>query len=648
MNMKRLTKISILFALALLPLQIFSQSVSIRVANRVIQGHRFTVSITVTNGEANVTRDMAPKLSGCTLLSGPGVSTMQSVQIINGHQTASVSRDYTFTYSADKAGTVNIPAIKVRVDGKEMSTQPKTVTILPPDQAQQPSPYGGYPSDIDELEEWLNQMMGIGSRPAQRQPQQPAAADDKISSKDFLVTVSLSKSDLYEKEAVIATIKLYTKHDVTKFQPVVMPQFEGFLSEEIDVSNLEPQIEHYRGENYYSVVLKKCLLYPQKSGKLRINSGTYDVTLRTAQYVTNGYYSTPVYNTHNITTTSNSVTVDVKALPTPIPPSFNGAVGDFDITTTLVPEKLRTNEAAKYTLAIKGVGNLKHLAEPIVPFPKTVEEYTPTSETDVHFNGSNMQGTYTALYTFVPQQEGELTIPSWNFTYFNPSTGKYVTVALPEYTRAVGKGIGTPAAGSAPSSIDTGGIRDIRHIAHVKESDLSMTPDFIFFKFWYWLVYILAVVALGTSLIVYRRRIKMKADVQGQRIRKARSVASKRLTKARAAMGRHNGDEFYAAVSSALWGFLSDKLKIAASSLTRENISGKLLEAGTDPALVDRCIKLLDECEMARFTPSHTDTEMSEIYEEANNVINGLNRLRARTDRPRDIKTTNRYGEPNQ
>ena len=123
-----------------------AQNVSIRVANQVIQGQRFTISISVTNGETNITRDIAPKLPGCTLIAGPGVSTMQSVQIVNGRQTSSVTREYTFTYTADKAGTVNIAPIKLKVDGKELSTQSKTLTILPPDQAPQNrnQGYGGY------------------------------------------------------------------------------------------------------------------------------------------------------------------------------------------------------------------------------------------------------------------------------------------------------------------------------------------------------------------------------------------------------------------------------------------------------------------------------------------------------------------------
>lgn len=627
----------------------FSQSVNVRVANQVVQGQRFTVSISVTNGEANISRNDAPKLQGCTLISGPGVSTMQSVQIINNRQSSSVTKEYAFTYTADKAGTVTVPAMTLKVGGKEMTTPSKTFTILPPDQANQrrngyPGYGYGYPSDFDEMEELMNELMGGGPSYNRQPRQQPIPEQTKITPKDFIVTVNLSKSDLYEKEAVIATIKLYTKHNITKFQPLVMPQFEGFLSEEIDVSNQQAQQEHFRGENYYTLVLKKCLLYPQKAGKLTINSGTYDVTLQTVDYVSNGYYATPVPKEHNITTTSNSLTVNIKPLPTPAPASFNGAVGDFEVTTILLPEQLRTNEAAKYVLTVKGIGNIKHLAEPIVSFPATVEEYTPTGESDARFNGSNMQGTYTATYTFVPQVVGQLEIDGWDYSYFNPSTGKYVTVRLPAYSRTVAKGIASATTASAPTGIDTGSIRDIRHIETVDEAELSMHNNPIFHKTWYWLAYLVTVLVLVAAITIYRQHIKSVADVQGRRIRKARSVAAKRLNKARVAMNNHRSEEFYADLSSALWGFLSDKLKMPASSLTRENIAGTLESAGADDELVTRTISLLDECEMARFTPVHTDSEMSTLFTDASELIDSLNRLKL-TSKPKQINTVqSRYG----
>lgn len=627
----------VLTATALFSLPADAQSVRLNVASRVIEGQRFVVSITVTNGEANITRSDAPQLAGCTFYAGPGVSTMYSQQIVNGRQSSSVSKEYSFTYIADKAGTVTVPPIKVVVDGKVMQTQSRSFTILPADRSQQQRGSGGmnrgFPSSIDEMEELMNELMNQGQQSARRPQQQPQQqqqqlTNSKISPNDFIITVNLSKKDIYEKEAVIATIKLYTKHNVTKFQPVVMPQFEGFLSEEIDVTNQKPVLENFRGENYYTVVLKKCLLYPQKSGTLKINSGTYDVTLETVDYVTNGYYATPVPKQHNITTTSNSVSVSVKPLPTPAPPSFNGAVGNFEVSASIAPAQLRTNEAARYVLTVRGTGNLKHLAEPIIPLPATVEEYTPSGESDARFNGSNMQGSYTATYTFIPQVVGKLDIPAWDYTYFNPATGQYVTTRIQGFSREVVKGVASSSSSGGKDAIDTEAIQDIRHIHKVNENDLRMRPRPIFDSAWYWLAYILCLGALLAAVVLYRRHLKSMADIQGRRIRRARSVASKRLAKASTAMKNNRTTEFYEALSAALWGFLSDKLKIAASALTRDNVAEKLIDAGATEETVNTTIRLLDDCEMARFTPHSSQSEMESLYREASEVIDSLNRLK--------------------
>ena len=95
----------------------------------VVEGRNFSITFRLTNGEANAPK--APQLPGCTLIYGPSVSTMQSTEIINGHMSSTSSIDYSYTYSADKAGTVKVPALSVNVGGKTLSSNP-TATPRPP------------------------------------------------------------------------------------------------------------------------------------------------------------------------------------------------------------------------------------------------------------------------------------------------------------------------------------------------------------------------------------------------------------------------------------------------------------------------------------------------------------------------------------
>jgi hypothetical protein len=576
-------------------------SLSVQAPGQVIQGRNFTITYRLVNAEGTI--NTAPELKGCVLRYGPAKSTMQSYEFINGKSSSTTTYDYSFTYYAEKAGTVTIPSMSINVDGKTLKSQPKTITILPPDKsAQQDS----------------RQSAGNGA---------PAGSVNggnvkKISPNDLIVTVTLSKNHIYEQEAVIATIKVYTKHNISSFRATTLPSFDGFLSEELEVHE-QPKIEHFRGDNYYSAVLKRCLLYPQKSGTLTINSGRYDVTLETYEEISNGFFITRRPIEQNITTVSNQVSVSVSPLPQPQPADFSGAVGHFSVNTTLEPQTLRTNEAATFTYTVNGTGNIKYLKTPDIDFGPGVEEYDPESESDAHFNGSDMTGTFTATYTIVPQQVGDFHLGAQKFVYFDPAKKQYVTLDIPAYSRRVAKGTASAATTVQQTGIDQK-IDDILYIKPLKGEKLEEEQHRDFYTTLYLLCYILVAGALIATILIYRRQLKLNADVAGRRTARANRVANKRLKIARAEMQRHNNEAFYAALSAALWGYISDKLRIPSSALTRDNISEKLTEAGATNELIDQTIHVLDECEMARFTPEHSDTEVSTLYQNATDVINGL------------------------
>lgn len=584
-------------------------SVSVHAPGQVVQGRNFTVTIRVQNANAQVNN--GPELKGCTLRFGPAVSTMESHEYVNGRASSTYIRDYSFTYYAEKAGSVTIPSISVNADGKTLKTQPRTLTILPPDKA---------------------------DRQAQQNAGAPAGGGTvrsnagRARANDLIVTVTMSKNHIYEQEAIIATIKVYTKHNISSFRATTLPSFDGFLSEELDVRE-EPKIEHFRGDNYYSVVLKRCLLYPQKSGTLTVNSGRYDVTLETYEEISNGFFITRRPVQQNITTSSNKVSVVVSPLPSPQPANFSGAVGSFKASVNLEPSLLRTNDAATYTYTVTGTGNIKYLKAPDMDFGPNVEEYEPETESDAHFNGKDMTGTFTAKYTIVPQQVGQLKIPAEEFVYFNPQSKKYVTVSLPGFDKKVIKG--SDSAQSAVVQQKTGDktLDDILYIKPLKSSDLEKDASRTFHSWYYILCYIIIFAGLIFAIIVYRRYVKINSNATLRRTARANKVAGKRLRQAREYMQAHKNDEFYASLASALWGYISDKLGIPASALTRENISERLLETGAPAPLVEKTIDVLDQCEMARFTPQHSDDEIAGLYRNSVDVINGLEAVKSKVNK---------------
>lgn len=576
-------------------MSVVAQTFSIVPPRNVVEGRNFNITFRLADGEANPPK--APELSGCTLLYGPSTSTMQSTQIINGKMSSTYSIDYSFTYRADKAGDVEVPAVSVSSGGKTLSSRPTHFRVLPADNPQ--------------------------SNAQQGQPgaQTSAAPSGNVSSDDLLVRVSFSKSSVFEQEPVVATIKVYTKYDISSFLPTTQPAFEGFLMEELPV-NLETTIEHYNGQNYHTAVLKRLLLYPQRSGKLSVNSGSYNVTIVQYEAVNMGFFRTQRPVERQITTSSNAATIQVNALPEPKPANFSGAVGSFTVETSLDPEILRTNEAAVYSYIVKGRGNIKYLNEPAVQFPSGVDTYSP--KTDINANiiggGTNMSGVYRTDFTFVPQEVGTFRIEGLPFVYFNPESRKYETVDVPDTELKVLKGNSVAAA--VQQTDISNRIDDILHIRTITPGKQSHEFIYHFQTGLYWLAYVIIVLILILLVIIYRRHIRLEADVAGRKLAKANRVANKRLKEARDFMTKHENDKFYASLARTLWGYLSDKLSMSASQLTRDNISAKLEEYGLDKEKTDCILKVLDECEMARFTPVHSDEEVSKIYKEACDAIN--------------------------
>lgn len=569
----------------------------------VIAGRNFSLTFRLSNGEANAPKP--PQLNGCELLYGPSVSTMSSTQYINGQMSSSMSVDFTYMYRAVTPGKVTVPEISVNSGGKSYSSRSSSFEILPPDKpaAQQGQQHG--------------QSQSSGVSAVDPSTHKPGA----VSPNDLFVRVSFSKTHAYEQEAVMATIKVYTKYSITSFLVTQQPLFDGFLSEELPV-NLEVNLENYNGQNYNTAVLKRLLLYPQKSGKLTVNSGKYDITIQQFELVNMGFFTTQRPVERQITTESNMASIEISPLPEPKPAGFNGAVGHFDVTTSLNPELLRTNEAAVYTYTIKGTGNIRYLKQPVIDFPSSIDQYTPKTDIDAKIVGANTTGTYKVDYTIVPQEAGKVVIPGTPFVYYDLDKKEYVTIDTRQYDLNVARGASTSTVVEQRTIDKT--IDDILHIKPSATDKQRLEISYIFHNGFYWLTFIIAILILIGIAIVYRRQLKFNADVKGRKHARANRVVSKRLKTARDFMKAHENDKFYAELAKAMWGYISDKLSIAPSQLLRDNISTQLSDYGASKQTIDEVLTVLDECEMARFTPQHSDQEVAKLYDEAVAAIRNL------------------------
>lgn len=591
-----------------------SVSFTVQAPRQVNEGSKFNVTFVLKNAEGS--GFVAPDIPGATKLYGPALSTSYSQSWVNGKSSSSSSLEYTMIYKATKQGRLSVGAASVDVNGRRMTTKPFTIDVLPPDKAAN--------SRTRSLQEDQQQHERRG---VQYDDPITQSADKAVTGNDIFVRIEMSKPRVYEQQAVVCTIKLYTKYQVSQFIPTLQPSFDGFLIEEIPMQPSLNNVETHNGQQYMVAVLKKCILYPQQSGKLTITSGNYDVNV--VQYENYrtifGTLSQPVEK--KLVVKSNTATVNILPLPEPKPADFTGAVGRFTVATSINPTPLKTYQAATYSYVVTGTGNLKYIKAPEIAFPKQMDVYDPKTNLKVNPGGGDMSGSVQIDYPFIPQFAGDFTIPASRFTFFNPETGKYESIPVPEQPLKVGKGEGAPSNHYRLQNMD------IRHL-HQGDLHLSKTHTLIVDNWLYWMGYVIPALLMAALLIYYRKQLRERADVRLMRTKRASKVAQRRLKQARSSMGRGDRTAFYADLLSAMWGYLSDKLSIPVSELDKENIQVELQNYGVDDELQQATLSLLDKCEFAQYAPELAGTDMAPVLDEAATLIGRLENVKRAKTQP--------------
>lgn len=598
MNKYRYRNIAMLLIMMLLPISVLGAASFKAVApKQVIQGNKFNITFELENAEG--TSFKSPNVGGCKLLYGPSVSHMMSSSFINGKSSSSSSESYTMTYRAEKAGKYTVGSATISVGGKVYKTNPFTLEILPPDKSATQSgaqSQGGV------------QIYDVDSQ----------SAGKSVGKNDVFVRIILSKSSAYEQEGIMCTIKLYTKYNIQQFMATRQPTFDGFISQELPITSSINRIENYKGENYMVADLKQCILFPQQSGKLTINSGNYDLTVIQYENIRSffGIMRQPVEK--KIQVRSNSASIVINPLPQPKPADFIGAVGQFTANLEMVNKQYRTNEAGTLRFTLKGQGNLKNVKTPTFEFPSQFDVYDPQTTVNANPSGNSLSGSVQIDYAFVPQYVGKFQIPSSTISYFDPNVKKYVQLSLKGFDMNVEKGSGTSNVGRE--------IKQNTDILHIKTGDLDLVPvnDVILVtRGGYVLWYVIPLLLFAAVLFYYRKSIKERANVALMKNKRANKVAAKRLKLGRQLMEKQQRDRFYEEMLRALWGYLSDKLTIPVSQLNRDNISAELRTFGISEELNKQILDLLDECEFARYAKSEENgNDMSEIYQKACDSIN--------------------------
>ena len=580
----------------------------------VVLGEQFRVNYVLnTSGEKGKDLRMT-EIEGLKVLYGPTLSG-QSTQtsIINGNSSTQINLTYTYILLAEKEGEFIIPPATIKVENSEYSSNELKIKVLPPDQASTAAS--------------ANQQQAI------QQQERSSSGSQGVTGNDIFVRMNISKSSVYENEGFLVTFKLYSSVDVQGFDNVKFPEFEGFIAQEIDLPANKPvNIENYQGRNYRTIVLKQTILYPQRSGKITINQGKFDAVVRSRvqSQRSRGFFDDffDTYTNVKKTLYSQSATIDVKPLPAGKPASFTGAVGDYRMTSSISPKELKTNESVTVKVAISGNGNIKLIKNPEIVFPNDFEIYDPKVDVNTRVSSGGVNGTKTIEYYAVPRYAGNFTIPRAAFSYFDLKSGSYKTLFTDEFQLQVAQGVGGDK-NSAPIIVPGINKEDVRFVGkdirYIKTGGFKFQKgNYLFGSFRYLLYYLIPGLLFVALFIIYRKQVRESANLALMRTRKANKVASRRLKQARKYLTENRREPFYDEMLKAIWGYLSDKLNIPVSNLTKDNVEMELTRYGADEGLISQFRNILNTAEFARFAPTQAHEAMDELYNQSVNVINKM------------------------
>jgi len=596
----------LVFLLACLAAAAQEVTLTVDAPESAVAGERFIIIYTINSTDGQFTR---PKFDPSFSVQGPQQSTNRNVQWINGDMKVVSSTTLIYYVTAGTPGTYTIPAAQFETKRVTVSSQEKQIVIYDGDSSQQAT--------------------------GRQQGQTSAAGDAPASGSEVSMRILLSDRDVYAGQPITGTLKLYTRINLSGIQELKLPDFKGFLKEDIETPPLRSlDNEVIDGVQYGTGVIQRFVLYPQIAGEIRIEPA--EMTALVQERTTaarDPFFNDPFFDSFfsSVSTvprkiTTQPLTVRVRPLPEPRPADFHGAVGSFTIESSVSATDAKLNDAVTLTVTLKGSGNLNLAGEPVISFPQGIEKYDP--KVTVRSSGISA-GSKVFEYLLIPRNTGTFEIPPVSYSVFDPGQEKYVTLRTGGFTLNV---TGTPGQeeGAAPVYIPGEDVKyigqDIRFIRNGNGRLTTLSSPLVA-SLHYWLWFALALFIALLVLVIRKQQIRRNADKAGMRNRRAAKNARKRLSRATALLKSGKKEEVNAEVARALWGYLGDKLRIDQSDLTREKCYTALRERKADEEMITELDRILTATEYSQYAPVSEVESPAALCERAALLIGKLDNV---------------------
>lgn len=569
--------------------------------NPISVGERAQVVFTINDAGSNF---RAPDFAGLKVLSGPNQST--SMSIVNGSMSRELS--YSFFVEATKEGSFEINPATITVNGKQFKSNSLKIEVMPETQAQKQRR-----QQEEDQKRTLNEQA------------------QKVISDNLFVKLVVNKTNVFMGEQILATYYIYVHPELNlvNLEGDKLPTFNGFWTQEIDVGRLQFDRDVVNGVAYNKAVVKKVILFPQRSGKLEVEPYGFKFTARLqvssgrkSRDPFEGFFSSGNYKDFEYTTKTNTAIINVNPLPENAPISFNGAVGDFKMEAWFDKTISVQNDPFTLKVKISGKGNLQ-LIEPLnLNFPPGFEAYEPKSTDNINISATGVTGSKTFEYLIMPRNQGKYDVGPVEFAYFDLDSKKYKILSSDKFSLTVNKGDGKDdgnfVSGIRKEDIELLGS-DINYIK--TKRNLSNGSCNFFGSSLFYVLTILPLLSFLLLIVFIQKIDKNSSDTKIVKNRKANKIAKQRLSKAKAFMNSGENAKFYEELTRALWGYSGDKLSIETSLLNKDLLKEKLINLKINEGIIDNFLNTIDECEFARYAPSQYSESLEKLYETAVNSI---------------------------
>lgn len=555
----------------------------------------FRVQYTINSTDAS--DFVAPNFDDFILLYGPSTSVRKSYSNTNGKVSSISTTTYTFTLEPKEKGTFKIPEASIKVNGKIYTSTQKKLTVT-----------GDAKQNNNTIQNKNNHTIQNINGP--------------ITNKDLYFTVTTNKKTVYEQEPIVLTYKFYSKVGVQLSNIMLKkkPDLKGFLSQEVPLNrDMDPSTEEVNGHLYRVGTNLQYVLFPQHNGKLTIPSIGFDCEViqqdNSIDFI-DAFFNGVGHISKKVQRNTPELQIEVRPLPTPTPSNFSGGVGKMDLNAELLDTPLETHELCTYRVTLSGSGNLQLIKAPKIEFPKDFDVYPAKTTDETTLTTEGISGKIHFDYTFVPKNAGEYLIPSTEFVYFDCNAEKYITLTADSINISIKQG---------NKSID-----DIEKVSQTKDTDIKplhtnqeQASSIKYGSIKYILLHIFFLLLfIGFHIIL--RKYQSFSNSAKVKNKKAQKVAKKKLANAHLLIKAENSLLFYAELEHAIYQYLDSKLHIETSQISKEQLKEELVKRNIPEHTSEKCIKVLENCEYARFAPPSDISNKDSLYRETMDIINEI------------------------